>query len=96
MITMITEDGHKTCTRCQERKEANLQNFPPDKRNNDGLKSHCRVCERKRVLAWHKANPGRQLAWQKNNPEKAKAYTKKWQAKKKEVDKSSEVGDSLH
>lgn len=34
----------KTCTRCKEPKEATRKYFYADKRNRDGLQSHCKEC----------------------------------------------------
>jgi len=36
----------KTCTKCEEPKEATLENFPPRKNSKDGLSGWCRKCTR--------------------------------------------------
>lgn len=46
----------KRCTRCEEVKSSG--EFYVNKKADDGLNSHCKVCHYQVMLMWHEANPG--------------------------------------
>jgi hypothetical protein len=48
-------EGFKTCRRCRVVKP--ISEFGKERRNSDGLRSWCDVCQRARTLEWHRANP---------------------------------------
>ena len=67
MIEIILK---KRCTKCGLEKPHD--EFNKDKRNTDGLQSHCKAC----VKAYREANKDKMKAWYEANKDKRKAYEK--------------------
>lgn len=66
---------YKTCSICKQEYPATAENFPFEKRNADGFKTWCRVCDRA------KRKKSRQ-----DNPERIKAEKQRYHAKHRDQD----------
>lgn len=85
-IEILTEQSHKTCTRCKTEKL--LSDFNQQKTSKDGKTSYCKVCVKevnKPLRDKNKEKYSRQYKeWYKNNKERALQKSKKWKENNKE------------
>ena len=72
----------KRCSKCSIEKDANSENFPPNKNSKDGLYSWCRVCSRSASHKWKQENKKRVKAtkarWYSEHREQVNTTTAKW------------------
>lgn len=60
----------KMCSKCKQKKEANLENFCKDSKSKDGFQSRCKRCKADSLNEYYKLNP------EKRNQDYSKYYSK--------------------
>jgi hypothetical protein len=87
----------KTCSKstCRQVNPQPLHEFNKDKKAKDGLKSHCKSCNRSQIKNWYLRNSESQIQkanqWQATNSTKAKQIDRKWREENAEYIKDKRL-----
>lgn len=68
----------KRCTKCDTKHPATLEYFRADKHHRDGLRSHCRACDREYQRQRHATNPEYKRQYQRTHRKEAREYRRRW------------------